>query len=110
MSVIPVDDLQAGTGPGFVVAFAQEHETVSLFLPREAGGYEERVLYRASHPAWGTSHLAAADLDADGDVDFLLSNGDTLDDGVAFKPYHGVAWLENRGADGFHRHMLNNFC
>jgi hypothetical protein len=101
VSVIPVDDLLPGTGPGFVVAFAQEHEMVSLFLPQGSGDYEERVLYRAPHPAWGTSNLTAADLDADGDVDFLLSNGDTLDDGVAIKPYHGVSWLENRGEEGF---------
>jgi hypothetical protein len=102
VSVIPVDDLQPGAGPGFVVAFAQQHETVSMFLPLESGGFEERVLYRAPHPAWGTSNLTAVDLDADGDVDLLLSNGDTLDDGVAFKPYHGVTWLENRGTEGFH--------
>jgi hypothetical protein len=102
VSVVPVADLQPGDGPGFVAAFAQEHETVSLFLPLPgAAGYEERVLFRAAHPAWGTSHLESTDLDGDGDVDFLLSNGDTLDDGVAFKPYHGVTWLENRGEDGF---------
>jgi len=106
VSVIPVDDLQPGTGPGFVVAFAQEHEIVSLFLPKDPSGYEERVLYRAPHPTWGTSNLAAADLDADGDVDFLLSNGDTLDDGVAFKPYHGITWLENRGAEGFRAQQI----
>jgi len=101
VSIVPVEDLQPGAGRGFVVAFAQEHEVVSLFLPREPEGFEERVLYRAPHPVWGTSHLAPADLDRDGDVDLLLSNGDTLDDGVAFKPHHGVTWLENRGAEGF---------
>ena len=106
VSIIPVTDLQPGTGPGFVVAFAQEHEIVSLFLPRDSGGYEERVLFRAPHPAWGTSHLAAVDLDADGDLDFLLTNGDTLDDGIAFKPYHGITWLENRGEEGFHPHPI----
>ena len=106
VAVVPVVDLAPGDGPGFVVAFAQQHEMVSMFLPRGATGYEERVLYRAPHPAWGTSHLAAADLDADGDLDFLLSNGDTLDDGVAFKPYHGVSWLENRGEQSFQAHSI----
>ncbi len=106
VSVIPVDNLLPGTGQGFVVAFAQEHETVSLFQPRSPAGYEERVLYRAPHPAWGTSHLAATDLDRDGDLDFLLSNGDTLDDGVAFKPYHGIRWLENRGTQSFRMHPI----
>ncbi len=106
VSVIPVVDLWPETGPGFVVAFAQELESVSIFLPRSPVGYEERVLYRAPHPAWGTSHLSSADLDADGDGDFLLSNGDTLDDGVAFKPYHGVRWLENRGTGEFQVHLV----
>ncbi len=106
VTIVPVHDLLPGTGPGFVVAFAQEHEMVSLFLPRDSAGYEERVLYRAPHPVWGTSHLAIADLDGDGDDDFLLSNGDTLDDGVAFKPYQGVTWLENRGAEGFAAHPI----
>ena len=106
VAVVPVHDLQPGDGPGFVVAFAQEHEMVSMFLPRGDTGYEERVLFRAPHPAWGTSHLAATDLDADGDLDFLLSNGDTLDDGVAFKPYQGVTWLENRGEQGFRVHPI----
>lgn len=108
VSVIPVEDLQPGAGRGFVAAFAQQYEQVSAFYPSSAGeaGYAEHLLYAAPHPVWGTSHLAAADLDGDGDVDFLLSNGDTLDDGVAFKPYHGVQWLENRGESGFAAHPI----
>jgi hypothetical protein len=90
----------ADPGAGFATAFSQHHELVSAFRP--AGeGFEERELWRAPHPNWGTSHLSAADLDRDGDEDFLLAHGDTLDDGVAFKPWHGVEWLENRGAEGF---------
>jgi len=110
VSVMPVDDLQPGTGRGFVVAFAQHHERVSAFYPRADAvtGYEEIPLYAAPHPAWGTSHLSPADLDGDGDLDFLLSNGDTLDDGVAFKPYHGVTWLENRGTQGFAAHPIGD--
>ena len=106
VSVIVVNDLLPDTGPGFVVAFAQELESVSLFLPRGPGEYEERVLYRAPHPAWGTSHLSSADLDGDGDLDFIVSNGDTLDDGVAFKPYQGIRWLENRGTGEFRPHLI----
>jgi hypothetical protein len=106
VSIVPVEDLQPETGLGFVVAFAQQHELVSIFLPRDSSGWEERVLYRAPHPVWGTSHLSATDLDEDGDLDFLLSNGDTLDDGVAFKPYHGVTWLENQGTLPFRAHAI----
>jgi hypothetical protein len=87
------------------VAFAQEHELVSLFY--ETGGrYEEHVVYRAPHPNWGVSNLTAMDFDGDADVDFLLAHGDTLDDGLPFKFYHGVEWLENRGNAQFSAHRI----
>jgi hypothetical protein len=98
VSVVPLSGDESQ--PGFAVAFAQHFELVSAFRAG-AGGFEERELWRAPHPNWGSSHLAAVDLDGDSDLDFLLSNGDTLDDGVAFKPWHGVYWLEKRGEEGF---------
>jgi hypothetical protein len=102
VSVVPVHDL--GPGHGFAVAFSQHHELVSVFHAT-GEGFEERILYRAPHPNWGTSNLEAVDLDGDGDTDFLLAHGDTLDDGIPFKPYHGVEWLENRGGK-FHPHRI----
>jgi hypothetical protein len=105
VSVLPVEDLQPGTGRGFVVAFAQHHEQVSLFYPAEQG-YEERVLFRAPHPVFGMSNLEAIDLDRDSDTDFLLTHGDTLDDGVPFKSDHGVEWLENLGDGEFRAHRI----
>jgi hypothetical protein len=105
VSLLPVEGLDVGPGRGFAVAFAQEHELVSLFY--ETGGrYEERVVYRAPHPNWGVSNLTATDLDGDGDVDFLLAHGDTLDDGLPFKFYHGVEWLENLGGAKFKAHHV----
>jgi hypothetical protein len=105
VSIVPTDGLWRGAGRGFVVAFSQHHEQISAFHPTQAG-YEERVLYRAPHPNWGTSTLEPVDLDGDADVDFLLAHGDTLDDGVAFKPYHGVEWLENLGTGEFRAHRI----
>jgi hypothetical protein len=78
---------------------------VSAFYPDDTG-YAEHVLYRAPHSNWGVDNLEAVDLDGDSDTDFLLTHGDTLDDGVAFKPYHGIEWLENRGALGFRPHRI----
>jgi hypothetical protein len=45
------------------------------------------------------------DLDADGDLDVLLSNGDVYDSPF-LKPYHGVVWLENRGDGPFEPHPI----
>jgi len=61
--------------------------------------------------------MQLTDLDGDGDVDVLLTNGDTLDlsgdqeHGKAgpehlLMPYHGVSWLENAGALRFTHHSI----
>ena len=38
------------------------------------------------------------DLNGDGELDVLYTNGDALDKPHVLTPYHGVQWLENRGA------------
>jgi hypothetical protein len=38
------------------------------------------------------------DLDGDGDLDTLLTNGDSADFLPKLRPYHGITWLENVGA------------
>jgi hypothetical protein len=105
VSVVPVEALGVGSGRGFAVAFSQHYELVSLFLETN-GRFEEHVVYRGSHPNWGVSNLVAVDFDGDADVDFLLAHGDTLDDGLPFKFYHGVEWLENRGNAQFVAHRI----
>ena len=46
------------------------------------------------------------DLDGDGDLDAVLSNGDVYDSPL-IKPYHGVSWLENKGLERpFVRHAI----
>jgi hypothetical protein len=105
VSVVPFAGKQPGAGSGFVVAFSQHHEMVSAFYPK-GKGYDERVLYRAPHVSWGISKLEAVDLDGDSDVDFLLTHGDTFGDGFAYKPYHGVSWLENLGGNEFEAHLI----
>jgi hypothetical protein len=104
VSIIPVVDLLPGRGPGVVVAFSQQHELVSAFHSKrgkDESGWEEVQLYRAPHPNWGITNLHPVDLDGDNDLDFLLSSGDTLSDGFAYKPYHGVEWLRNNGSGVF---------
>lgn len=80
----------------FVALITQQHETLVAFRNRGVGFLPEPI-YRAPHPAYGTSGFEMVDLDGDSDIDILLSNGDYMDTDSSTKSYHGVRWLENQG-------------
>jgi len=88
-----------------VVLFAQEHETVAAYINEGGGRFRTETVYAAPHPNWGSSGIQVVDLDKDGDLDVLLTHGDTFDD-LILKPYHGIQWLENRGTFPYVEHTL----
>jgi len=88
-----------------VALFGQQQQAVVAFLNRGGGRFEQKTVFTARTPAWGVTGIQLADLDRDGDLDVLITNGETLDD-ATIRPYHGVRWLENRGAFPFLEHEL----
>ena len=103
---VPVKDLNNDGLPDFVALFAQEHEDVVAFLNDGKGGFRQETIYEGPHPTFGCSGIQMVDLDGDGDLDVLLTNGDTLDPPFLVKPYHGVRWLENTGKYPFVEHEI----
>lgn len=103
--VVPADIDGNGT-LDIVALIAQEHEAVVALLGDGKGGFAPaRTLYAAPHPNWGSSGIQVVDLDKDGDLDILATNGDMFDDQI-LKPYHGIQWLENKGGLRFEPHPL----
>jgi hypothetical protein len=104
--IVPVD-LNHDGKMDFVTLLAQEHETVVAYINKGTGDFtfDQKVIYAAPHPNWGSSGIQLVDLDKDGDLDVLLTHGDTFDDGVV-KPYHGIQWLENTGSYPFVEHTI----
>jgi hypothetical protein len=94
---VPVIDLDGDGKPDFVALIAQEHEEVCAFINKGNFQFDRKPLYTAPHPAYGSSGIQLVDLDADGHIDVLYTNGDVLDTPHLLKPYHGVQWLRNRG-------------
>jgi FG-GAP-like repeat len=101
---VPVAHLNGDGKPDFVALISQEHETVVAFL-NTGDGFRKETIWTAPHPAYGSSGIELVDLDGDGDLDVLYTNGDSLDAGV-IRPDHGVQWLENRGGFPFVHHWL----
>ena len=104
--IIPVD-LNHDGKMDFVTLLAQHYETVLAYINKGTGdfSFDQKVIYAAPHPNWGSSGIQLVDLDKDGDLDVLLTHGDTFDDGIV-KPYHGIQWLENTGGYPFVEHTL----
>lgn len=103
---VPVCDLNGDGRPDFVALISQEHEQVVAFLNEGDGRFRKELIYAAPHPAYGSSGIQLVDLDGDGDLDVLYTNGDVMDPPPLLKPYHGVQWLENPGRFPFVHHPL----
>ena len=82
---------------------------VLAFVNRGGGEFGSGTIARAPHPMYGSTSLTTADIDRDGDVDILFTNGDAFDAQTDPKPYHGVQWLENQGDFKFQYHAVGRF-
>ncbi|MFL5244553.1 MAG: FG-GAP repeat domain-containing protein [Gemmataceae bacterium] len=102
---VPVCDLNGDGKPDFVALISQEHETIVAFLNEGNGHFRKETIYSAPHPAYGSSGIQLVDLNGDGMLDVLYTNGDSMDSNY-LKPFHGVQWLENRGTFPFVHHPL----
>jgi hypothetical protein len=103
---VPVADLNGDGKPDFVAVITQEYETVVAFLNEGGGKFRKETIFTGAHPALGSNGVQLVDLDGDGKLDVLLTNGDSMDTPHLLKPYHGITWLQNRGSFPFTPHRL----
>ena len=106
---VPVCDLNGDGKPDFVALISQEHETIVAFLNEGEGRFRKETIYTAPHPAFGSSGIQLVDMNGDGKLDVLYTNGDSLDS-PHLKQFHGVQWLENRGTFPFVHHPLTKMA
>lgn len=102
---VPVHDFDGDGRPDFLALVSQEYECVDLFLNRGKGKFHHRTLWRGPDLTFGSSGIELVDLDGDGDLDILYTNGDAFDNRHV-SPWHGVQWLENVGGGQFKYHRI----
>ncbi len=112
---LPVHDFDGDGHPDFAALVGQEYEAVDLFLNRMQrdpaammGGRNPFLrlgVWAGPDLTFGSSSLALTDLNQNGRIDLLVTNGDTWDNLLA-APTHGVHWLENQGDLEFRHRRL----
>lgn len=106
VNVVPTD-LNGDGRLDFIALISQQYEEVVAFINQGGGRFSERILFKEHSPTFGSSGIELVDLDRDGDVDILYTNGDGFDLSTPmYRPYHGVQWLENHGDYRFVYHDL----
>lgn len=102
---VPPLDMNGDGRVDFVALIAQEHEAIDVFFNEGHGHFKPQPLTPAREPAFGSNGLVPSDIDGDGDIDFVISNGDMFDS-YTIKPYHQLRWLENQGHNVMVEHQL----
>lgn len=95
---VPVADLDGDGDLDLATIVSQDEEEVWAMENDGKGHFTPRMLYFTHNFDVGGGGLVKTDLDQDGDVDFLLSQGDNLEFGHGWpQPYHGCVWVRNEG-------------
>jgi hypothetical protein len=95
---VPVADYDNDGDLDIGAIVTQDEEEVWALENDGQGNFTHRVLFMTDNFDVGGGGLIAADIDQDGKMDLLMSQGDNLEYGHGWpQPYHGVIWLRNQG-------------
>ena len=90
---------------------SQEWEEIYCFVNDGKGNFQPKLLWGSNNEDFGSSGISLADLNMDGKMDILYTNGDAFDYVPPVpRPWHGVQWLENKGNLNFEYHRICNFA
>jgi hypothetical protein len=89
---------------------SQQWEEIYLFQNDGSGNFTNKRLWGSTNEDYGSSGISLCDLNRDGRLDILYTNGDGFGPAVVPgpRPWHGVQWLENRGDGLFKYHRIGD--
>lgn len=106
-----IADLDRDGHADLALLVSQEWEEIYVFRGDGKGHFQPRLIWGSDNEDFGSSGLSLVDLDQDGDLDMLYTNGDAFDYlPPRPRPWHGVQWLENLGGLVFRFHRLADFA
>lgn len=105
-----VAELTGDGRPDIVALVSQQWEEVYLFTNEGSGRFSSKSIWGSTNEDYGSSGISLADVNRDGRIDVLYTNGDGF--GPAStpgpRPWHGAQWLENSGGGTFRYHRIGD--
>lgn len=107
---VEIVDIDSDGDLDIISLVSQEWEEIYCFINDGKGNFKPNLLFGSSNQDYGSSGISLFDLDQDGDMDILYTNGDAFDYiPPQGRPWHGVQWLENKGNLEFEFHRICSF-
>lgn len=107
----PVADMDGDGNLDIVALVSQEWEEIYVFENDGKGNFTPHMVFGSTNEDFGSSGIHLADMDGDGDLDILYTNGDSFDYlPPGPRPWHGLQWLENKGNFQFEYHRIDDFA
>lgn len=95
-----IHDFSGDGLPDLLVLLANSDERIDLYINQGKGEFKRQLVERFS-PVYGNTYLELIDWDKDGQMDFLLVNGDNGDYPPILKASHGIRLFRNQGGMKF---------
>jgi hypothetical protein len=103
-------DIDKDGDPDIVSLVSQEWEELYVFENDGRGNFKSHLIWGSTNEDYGSSGIRLVDLNQDGLLDVLLTNGDAFDYlPPRPRPWHSVQWLENKGQFKFEHHSIAQF-
>lgn len=108
---VTIDDYNGDGWLDFAALVSQQWEEIHLFENDTNGGFKKsRTIWGSTNDDYAISGMASSDLNRDGKPDLVFTNGDGFGPNPipGPRPWHGVQWLENKGAGFFKYHRIGD--
>lgn len=105
---VVIADFNGDARPDVVAQISQQWEEIHLFENQGGGKFTGRRIWGSTNEDYGSSGLTIADLNRDGRMDIVFTNGDGFGPAATPgpRPWHSVQWLENTGDGGYRHHRV----
>lgn len=105
---VVIDDLNGDGSLDIAAICSQQWEEIHLFENDGQGHFDGKIIWGSNNDDYAVSGLSATDLNRDGKVDLVFTNGDGFGPNPVPgpRPWHGIQWLENKGDGYFKYHRI----